>query len=199
MVKRLILFFLIILLLISAVTADISSTAGNFAKEGIQKIICKAAGPVCQAYSWINNPVGILPADARKIISGVQNPLGVGKQQALSQIYSNLPNDGKKAVDVIQKAEDYLNKIGVKEPEKQGFTTEYADDGSLIIKENKNIYARIPKGFNVAQDQTGGFVLTKEKGAENKELQLGNYKIYNVAQDAKILFNENRQNGDLFL
>src|SRR3989344_4009199 len=198
MVKRLILFFLIMLLLISAVTADISSTAGNFAKQGIQKVVCKAAGPVCQAYSWINNPIGVLPPDARKIISGAQNPLGAGEQQALSQIYSNLPKDAKQAADIMQKAESYLKQIGVKEPEKSGFTTEYTDDGTLIIKENKNIYASIPKGYCLHQDQTGGFVLTNE-GGTNKELQLGIYKLSNINKNAKIVFNENRQTGDIFI
>ena len=203
--SKLLYFVLIILLIIS-----VSVSAAGLADKAIQKIVCGSQLAVlCQVYGYVLNPtdaaLNAMPNNVRLTYFGiVASPSEALLQEAKGKVIAEVSKnpDAAKAIEMAKRLDGYIKEINAgKDPDKQGYTSAYDKEGTLIIKDKTGkIFASIPKGWELAPSQEGGFNLINNKPKKDqKPLIIGNYKIEGTTDKTKIIYNQPKADEEAFL
>lgn len=203
MKKKIIILVLVFLIVLSGFgEASLSIISSKLVKSATQSAVSKYAPGLANVYNAATNPLGVidnkilssLPPEVQKAISTAKDPKGV----ALGEVWKKLPQEAQKAISMAQKAEQYLKEAGKNPDEYEGSLEQ---DGTLVIKKlnlqtkKQEEWARIPKGWDIAQGGKGQFLLQNTAGSKSP-LKIGGIILTNSGKNSKIIFSE--KDGNTF-
>ena len=223
---------LIVFILVIFISSVYAINTDEFAKAGKEKALgaaCKSkqGESACQAYNALKDPTGKLLGElgpqAQQLISGIQNPLGAGKEAVMNKLMQSLQENNPElasAFNFYNAFQKYRGKFDGFFGKEEGNRYEpYYDEQSKEFGATRDgkPYFVATEGVNINVDEnneiTGAVITVKEQPIELKttedrpkisfscdvnvckKVTANGFEILNLVKGDKIEFSEDPKNG----